>query len=107
MLIADSPASTDPDAMSIRAGNRRIFKGALMHSRNASSAWPDTRSMKQLFGSSPIAKATPNGKDGIAGVLALDSSADRTFMNVLQTPPEELVERIKKQNSKTSVAGFF
>jgi len=24
-----------------------------------------------------------------------------------KTPPEEFVERVKKQNSKTSVAGFF
>jgi hypothetical protein len=42
-----------------------------------------------------------------SGRLASDSSAASTFRNILQMPPEEFIETIKKQSSKTSVAKFF
>ena len=41
------------------------------------------------------------------GRLDLDSSAARTFSQILAMPPAEFVEELKKQKSKMSVEKFF
>ena len=107
MRIVDSPASTDPDTMCIGAGEPKSIQVSIDAFRERVKCLAGYKIHETTIWKFAHYKGDTQWKRWKSGRLALDSSAAKTFLNVLQTPPEEFVERIKKQNSKSSVAGFF